>query len=57
MTPWNQVTIIGIGLIGGSMGLALKKAGLARQAAGARPRADAGHPAAMRQIVSGGDGG
>jgi len=34
MTPWNQVTIIGIGLIGGSLGLALKKAGLARRVVG-----------------------
>jgi len=29
MMPWNQVTIIGTGLIGGSLGLALKQAGLA----------------------------
>jgi prephenate dehydrogenase len=34
MTPWNQVTIIGVGLIGGSLGLALKKAGLARTIVG-----------------------
>ena len=34
MTPWNQVTIIGVGLIGGSLGLALKKAGLARRVVG-----------------------
>jgi len=34
MTPWNQVTIIGTGLIGGSLGLALKRAGLARQVIG-----------------------
>ena len=34
MTPWNQVTIIGTGLIGGSLGLALKRAGLARHVLG-----------------------
>jgi prephenate dehydrogenase len=34
MTPWNQVTIIGVGLIGGSLGLALKKASLARRVVG-----------------------
>jgi prephenate dehydrogenase len=32
--PWNQVTIIGVGLIGGSLGLALKKGGLARRIVG-----------------------
>jgi prephenate dehydrogenase len=34
MIPWNQVTIIGVGLIGGSLGLALKKRGLARRVIG-----------------------
>jgi len=34
MTPWNQVTIVGTGLIGGSLGLALKRAGLARNVVG-----------------------
>jgi len=34
MTPWNQVTIIGTGLIGGSLGLALKQAGAARRVVG-----------------------
>ena len=34
MTPWNQVTIIGAGLIGGSLGLALKKFGLAAAVVG-----------------------
>lgn len=34
MTPWNQVTIIGAGLIGGSLGLALKQRGLARAVVG-----------------------
>jgi len=34
MIPWNRVTIIGTGLIGGSLGLALKKAGLARTIVG-----------------------
>jgi len=34
MTSWNQVTIIGTGLIGGSLGLALKQAGLARRVVG-----------------------
>ncbi|MBM4018588.1 MAG: prephenate dehydrogenase [Planctomycetes bacterium] len=34
MTPWNQVTIIGVGLIGGSLGLALKAGGLARRVVG-----------------------
>jgi prephenate dehydrogenase len=34
MTPWNQVTIVGVGLIGGSLGLALKQAGLARRVVG-----------------------
>jgi len=29
MTPWNQVTIVGTGLIGGSLGLALKQEGAA----------------------------
>ena len=34
MTPWNQVTIIGTGLIGGSLGLALKEAGAAGRVVG-----------------------
>jgi len=34
MIPWNQVTIIGAGLIGGSLGLALKKFGLAAAVVG-----------------------
>lgn len=34
MTPWNQVTIIGTGLIGGSLGLALKQAGAAGRVVG-----------------------
>jgi prephenate dehydrogenase len=34
MTPWKQATIIGVGLIGGSLGLALKKRGLARRVVG-----------------------
>jgi prephenate dehydrogenase len=34
MIPWNQVTIIGTGLIGGSLGLALKRAGLAGRVVG-----------------------
>jgi prephenate dehydrogenase len=38
MTPWNQVTIIGTGLIGGSLGLALKKAALGRRIVGAGHR-------------------
>jgi prephenate dehydrogenase len=34
MTPWNQVTIVGVGLIGGSLGLALKRSGLAETVVG-----------------------
>jgi len=34
MTLWNQVTIIGTGLIGGSLGLALKQRGLAKRVVG-----------------------
>jgi prephenate dehydrogenase len=34
MTPWNQATIIGVGLIGGSLGMALKQRGLARHVVG-----------------------
>jgi prephenate dehydrogenase len=34
MTPWNQATIVGVGLVGGSLGLALKKRGLARRVIG-----------------------
>ena len=34
MTSWNRATIIGVGLIGGSLGMALKKAGLARRVVG-----------------------
>jgi prephenate dehydrogenase len=34
MTPWNQVTIVGVGLVGGSLGLALKRSGLARHVVG-----------------------
>lgn len=34
MTPWNQVTIIGTGLIGGSLGMALKRRGLAGRVVG-----------------------
>lgn len=32
--PWNQVTIVGVGLIGGSLGLALKSRGLASRVVG-----------------------
>jgi prephenate dehydrogenase len=48
MTPWNQVTIIGTGLIGGSLGLALKKAGLARRIVGCGHREASLHEAAAR---------
>jgi prephenate dehydrogenase len=34
MISWNRVTIIGVGLIGGSLGLALKAEGLARRVVG-----------------------
>jgi len=34
MISWNQVTIIGVGLIGGSLGMALKSRGLARRVVG-----------------------
>ena len=34
MTHWNQVTIIGTGLVGGSLGLALKAAGLTARIVG-----------------------
>jgi len=34
MTRWNQVTIIGTGLVGGSLGLALKQRGVARRVVG-----------------------
>ncbi|MBE3069668.1 MAG: NAD(P)-binding domain-containing protein, partial [Planctomycetes bacterium] len=34
MMPWNQVTIIGTGLIGGSLGMALKRRGLAGRVVG-----------------------
>jgi prephenate dehydrogenase len=34
MASWNQVTIIGVGLIGGSLGLALKKGGLVQRVVG-----------------------
>jgi len=34
MTPWNQVAIIGTGLIGGSLGLALRHRGLAMRVVG-----------------------
>ena len=33
-TPFKRVTIIGVGLMGGSLGLALKKRGLAREVVG-----------------------
>lgn len=34
MTVWNQVTIVGVGLMGGSIGLGLRKRGLAKQVVG-----------------------
>ena len=34
MMSWNRVTIIGVGLVGGSLGLALKSRGLARHVVG-----------------------
>src|SRR5689334_22921309 len=38
--PWQKVTIVGVGLLGGSLGLALKQRGLARQVQGYVRRAD-----------------
>jgi len=38
MARWNQVTIIGVGLMGGSLGLALRKRGLAGRIVGAGHR-------------------
>jgi prephenate dehydrogenase len=32
--PWDRVAIIGVGLLGGSLGLALKARGLCRQVVG-----------------------
>src|SRR5262249_36935770 len=32
--PWQKVTVLGVGLLGGSLGLALKKRGLAQQVVG-----------------------
>ncbi len=46
MTPWNQVTIIGTGLIGGSLGLALKQAGLAHRVVGVGHR-----PSTLRRAI------
>jgi len=34
MVSWNQVTVVGVGLIGGSLGLALKERGLTRAVVG-----------------------
>ena len=34
MAPWNQATVVGVGLVGGSLGLALKERGLARRVVG-----------------------
>ncbi|HZZ29585.1 MAG TPA: hypothetical protein VFE46_16430, partial [Pirellulales bacterium] len=34
MHHWNKVAIIGVGLIGGSIGLALRKRGLAKEIVG-----------------------
>lgn len=34
MRPFNKITIIGVGLIGGSIGLAVKKRGVAKEVAG-----------------------
>jgi prephenate dehydrogenase len=48
MTPWNQVTIIGTGLIGGSLGLALKAAGLARRLVAVGHRESSLHEALAR---------
>ncbi len=31
---WNKITLVGVGLLGGSLGLAVKRRGLARQVAG-----------------------
>jgi len=49
MTPWNQVTIIGTGLIGGSLGLAMKRAGLARRVVGVGHR-----PSTLDQALASG---
>lgn len=32
--PWQKITLIGVGLLGGSLGLAIKKRGLAREVVG-----------------------
>ncbi|MDA1276517.1 MAG: prephenate dehydrogenase [Verrucomicrobia bacterium] len=37
---WQKVTIVGVGLLGGSLGLAIKKRGLAKQVAGYVRRAE-----------------
>ncbi len=34
MTPWNTVAVVGVGLIGGSLGLALRERGLAKEVIG-----------------------
>ncbi len=34
MVHWNKVTLVGVGLLGGSLGLALKQRGLAKRVDG-----------------------
>lgn len=48
---WNKVAILGLGLLGGSLGLALKQRGLARQVIGFVRRAATGRDALRRGAV------
>lgn len=38
--PWQKITLVGVGLLGGSLGLALKQRGLAKQVSGYVRRAE-----------------
>ena len=51
MKPWDQVTIVGVGLIGGSLGLALRKARLARRVVGVGRRQASLEAARRRQAA------
>lgn len=48
---WRKVTVVGVGLLGGSLGLALKGRNLAQQVAGYVRREEAGHEAVRAGAV------
>src|SRR5712692_2634300 len=52
MKVWNNVAIVGVGLIGGSIGLALRRRGLAKEVVGIGRRAESLNTARRQGAVT-----